>query len=144
MDNKQTKLLLLSTQQLILAYWPQIEPLLASAPVAEELTTEGIKEAALTGRMFIFVAVTVEDVPEVELMMLLAPSPSETYPVINILTVAGKKLRKNIRAYWKHFQSWCFVNGARAIDAYVPERMEKFLEKELGLKKETVHVRLRL
>lgn len=144
MNNKQTKLLLLSTQQLILAYWPQVEPLLVSAPIAEELTTEGIKEAALTGRMFIFVAVTDDLVPEVELTMLLAPSPSEIFPVITILTIAGKNIRKHIRAYWKHFQSWCFVNGARAIDAYVPERMEKFLEKELGLKKETVHVRLRL
>lgn len=145
MDNKQHKLLMLSTQQLVMAFWPQVEPLLASAPIAEEFTPATIQQCLIAGQMICFVALKEEvDIPEVELVVLLAKPVSETFPVVTILTVAGKGLRKHVRKYWEAFKGWCFISGARAIDAYVPERMAKFLDKELGLKKETVHVRLRM
>lgn len=137
---QQTKPLLLSTQQQLMTYWPQVEPLLASAPVAEEYPPDKILQAAMAGQMFMFVVL---DDQNVELVMLLAPAPSETLPTMNIVTVAGKNLRKHINDYWDYFKGWCIMNGARAIDAYVPDRMENFVEK-LGLKRETVHVRLRL
>lgn len=145
MENQEVRPLLLSTQQLLGAYWPQVEPLLASGPAAEELPPSAILQAALAGQMFIFVLTKETDLgPSVELVVVLAPSPSETFPVMNILTVAGRHLRKYTRQFWDYFKGWCYMSGARAIDAYVPDRMEKFIEKELGLKKETVHVRLRL
>jgi len=137
---QQTKPLLLSTQQQLMTYWPQVEPLLASAPVVEEYPPDKILQAAMAGQMFMFVVL---DDQNVELVMLLAPAPSETLPTMNIVTVAGKNLRKHINDYWDYFKGWCIMNGARAIDAYVPDRMENFVEK-LGLKRETVHVRLRL
>lgn len=137
---EQTKPLLLSTQQQIMTYWPQIEPLLASAPVMEEFTTDSIYQALLSSQMFMFVILKESDV---ELLVLFAATPSEIFPIVNIITVAGKNLRTNIEEYWEYFKGWCIMNGARAIDAYVPERMEKLLE-PLGLKRETVHVRLRL
>lgn len=144
MQTKQTKPVLLSTQVLLATYWPQIEPLLASAPVAEEFPPESILQMALTGQMFVF-AIVKEDVDgdTVELVVVLAPVPSDTNPAINIVTVAGRNLRQHIRDYWEYFQGWCVMSGVRAIDAYVPDRMEGFVEK-LGLKRETVHVRLRL
>lgn len=136
----QTKPLLLSTQQQIMTYWPQIEPLLASAPVAEEYTPDNIRQAMLSSQMFMFVILKES---EVEFVMLISATPSEQFPTMNIITVAGKNLRTQIKEYWEYFKGWCVMNGARAIDAYVPERMEKILE-PLGLKRETVHVRLRL
>lgn len=136
-----SKPLMLSTQELLAAYWPQVEPLLATAPISEEFSPAGIKQAALAGQMFIFVLLQGTDV---ELVLVVTPTPSELLPVMTIVTVAGKNLRKNVRHFWEYFKGWCFINGARAIDAYVPERMEGFMEKELGLKRETVHVRLRL
>lgn len=136
----QTKPLLLSSQQQVMTYWPQIEPLLASAPVMEEYTTDKILQAVTSSQMFLFVIL---DEQNVELVVLLAPSTSESFPTINIITVAGKNLRKHIKDYWDYFKGWCVMNGARAIDAYVPDRMEGFVEK-LGLKRETVHVRHRL
>lgn len=140
----QTKPIMLSTQELLTAYWPQVEPLLAVSPVAEEFPPNAIKQAVLAGQMFIFVFTQDNlSIPTVELVMVLAPTPSETLPVMTIVTVAGKNIRKHIGAFWEYFKGWCVMNGARAIDAYVPERMEWFVEK-LGLKKETVHVRLRL
>lgn len=144
MQQNKTKPVLLSTQVLLATYWPQIEPLLASAPVTEEFSPEKILELALAGQMFIF-AVVKEDVDgdTVELVVVLTAVPSDTNPVINIVTVAGRNLRRHIRDYWEYFQGWCVMSGARAIDAYVPDRMEGFVEK-LGLKRETVHVRLRL
>ena len=39
---EQTKPLLLSTQQQIATYWPQIKPLLENAPVTEEYTIDNI------------------------------------------------------------------------------------------------------
>lgn len=123
-----------------MTYWPQIEPLLASAPVMEEFTTDSIYQALLSSQMFMFVILKESDV---ELLVLFAATPSEIFPIVNIITVAGKNLRTNIEEYWEYFKGWCIMNGARAIDAYVPERMEKLLE-PLGLKRETVHVRLRL
>ena len=136
----QTKPLLLSTQQQLMTYWPQIEPLLASAPIVEEFPPDKILQAAMSAQMFMFVVLNGDDV---ELVMVIAPAPSETLPTMNIVTVAGKELRKHIKDYWDFFKGWCVMNGARAIDAYVPDRMENFVEK-LGLKRETVHVRLRL
>lgn len=145
MYNEQTRPLMLSTQQLVMAYWPQVEPLLASAPIAEELSTDAILQGTLTGQYIIFVVVNEElEVPAVELVLVISRPTSETFPVITILTVAGKNLKKNATEFWEFFKGWCFINGARAIDAYVPERMVDYLEQKLGLKKETVHVRLRL
>lgn len=138
--DKKSKPLQLSTQELLAAYWPQVEPLLAQAPIAEEFPPEAIYDAVLAGQMFIFAFL---NDAAVELVLVLAVTPSETLPVVNIVTVSGKNLRKHIRDYWGFFQGWCAMIGARAIDAYVPDRMEGFVEK-LGLKKETVHVRLRL
>lgn len=136
--------LLLSTVELIEAYWPQVEPLLASGPASEEYPPEAVLQAVLRGQMRIFVVKENTNVPKVELAVLLAPSPSETLPAVNIITIAGKNMRKHLRRFWPMFKGWCYMNGARAIDAYVPERMEEFVQKELGLKRETVHVRLRL
>lgn len=141
MQNSPAKPVMLSTQELLAAHWPQVEPLLASAPVAEEFPPEAIMRAVLAGQMFMFV---VKQDIDVELVLVLAPTPSETMPVMTIVTVAGKNLRKHARNLWSHFKGWCYINGARAIDAYVPERLEGFMAKELGLTKETVHVRHRL
>lgn len=136
------KPLMLSTQELLMTYWPQVEPLLAECPVTEEFSTEDIRQSVLAGQMFIFAVI--KDETEVEMVLVLTATPSKTLPVMTIVSVAGRNLRKNCRLFWDHFKGWCYMNGARAIDAYVPERMEEFLGKELGLKKETVHVRLRL
>lgn len=136
----QTRPLLLSTQEQLATYWPQIEPLLASAPIVEEFTPDKILQAAIHAQMFLFVVL---DDMNVELVVVLSTAPSDTLPAVNIVTVAGRNLRKHIKDYWEHFKGWCVMYGARAIDAYVPDRMENFVEK-LGLKRETVHVRLRL
>ncbi len=144
MQADRNKPVLLSTQEQLNAYWPQIEPLLASAPVAEEFSPDVLYQAALSSQVFIFVFVKeTDDGDEVELVLVVSVTPSETMPTMNIITVAGKNLKKHINDFWEFFKGWCIMNGARAIDAYVPERMEQLLE-PLGLKRETVHVRLRL
>lgn len=140
----QTKPVLLSTQVLLATYWPQIEPLLLNAPVSEEFTPEAILQAILAGQMsaFAFIKET-EEGHVVELVAILTATQSETFPVITLVTIAGKNLRQHAADFWEFFKGWCVMNGARAIDAYVPDRLVGFVEK-LGLKKETVHVRLRL
>lgn len=141
----ETKPVLLSTPQMIEAYWPQVAPLIAAAPVAEEFPPEVIKQLVHMGKMFCFVFTTDDvDGPTVHFTLIGAATPSDTYPVVNVICVAGKNIKGHINQHWDHFKGWCYMNGARAIDAYVPERMVKFTEKELGLKKESVHVRLRL
>lgn len=142
-DNK-SKPLLLSTQVQVAAYWPQIEKLLLTAPISEEFSPDAVLQAVLAGQMLVFAFIKeTEDGDEVELAMVLSKTPSETLPVVTIITIAGKNLKKHINEFWEFFKGWCVMNGARAIDAYVPERMEHILE-PLGLKRETVHVRLRL
>ena len=137
----QAKPKLLATPELVNAYWPQIEPLLASAPIAEDLHPHDIFERAVTGNLLIFVFEVEEGVAE--LAMVLAPNPSISQPGYTIVTIAGKDLKKYINQFWAEFQGWCTMNGARAIDAYVPERMEGLVEK-LGFKRKSVHVRLSL
>ena len=145
MHNNEYQPLMLSTQELLMAYWPQVEPLLAKSPVAEEHSPEAIRQAVLQNRMFIFVFKKETPTgPEVELVLLLALVPSETLPVMTIVTVAGKNLRKLGKEFWQHFIGWCRMSGIRAIDAYVPEHMEQFIKKEFGLTRESIHVRLRL
>jgi len=142
-DNK-SKPLLLSTQVQVATYWPQIEKLLLTAPISEEFTPDAVLQAVLAGQMLVFAFIKeTEDGEEVELAMVLSKTPSETLPVMTIITVAGKNLKQHINEFWEFFKGWCVMNGARAIDAYVPERMVQLLE-PLGLKRETVHVRLRL
>lgn len=144
MQNDKTKPVLLFTQEQFATYWPQVEPLLASAPVAEEFSPSDILEAALAGQMFVYVFVReTEEGDIVELAMVFTITPSKKFPVVTIITVAGKNLKQHASDFWEHFKGWCVMSGARAIDAYVPERIEGFVE-QLGLKKETVHVRLRL
>ncbi len=137
----QVKPLLLSTQTQLMTYWPQIEPLLANAPVNEEFPPEAILQAALSAQMFMFAFVDQDE--NVEMVMVISPAPSVTLPTMNIITVAGKNLKQHVANFWEYFKGWCVMSGARAIDAYVPDRMEGFME-QLGLKRETVHVRLRL
>lgn len=137
----QTKPLLLGSQVQLNTYWPQIEPLLANSPVAAEFPTDEIYKNVTAGQMTLFAFVTEQH--DVELVLLLTATPSVTLPTINIVTVAGKNLRAHVADHWENFKGWCTMNGARAIDAYVPDRMEKFVE-NLGLKRETVHVRLGL
>lgn len=131
---------MLSTQELLNGYWPQVEPLLASAPLAEEFPPEAVYKAVASGQMFVFVFLEGTDV---EMVLVCSATPSPTFPTITVLTVAGKNLKALATKYWEYFKGWCAMNGARAIDAYVPDRMVNYLE-TLGLQKETVHVRLRL
>lgn len=138
---KANKPIMLSTPELLEAYWPQVQLLLDTAPITEQFSTGTIKQAILSGQMFAFALVEGTDV---NLVLVAAVVPSEKLPSISIVTVAGNGLRGNAREFWEYFKGWCFMNGARAIDAYVPERMEKFLSKELGFKRETIHVRLGL
>lgn len=144
MQADKSKPVLLLTQEQLATYWPQIEPLLANAPVTEEYSTEDILRLALVHQMLIFAFVKETiDGNTVELVLVCSVTPSDTLPVVTIVTVAGKNLKQHINEFWEYFKGWCVMNGARAIDAYVPDRMEQLLE-PLGLKRETVHVRLRL
>lgn len=144
MQATRNKPVLLSTQEQLNAYWPQVETLLLTAPITEDFTIDKIYQAAMAAQMFIFVFVKeTVDGDEVELVLVVSPTSSDTVPGINIITVAGKNLKQHISDFWEYFKGWCVMNGARAIDAYVPDRLEGFVEK-LGLKRETVHVRLRL
>ena len=140
METNNSKPLMLSTQELLVAYWPQVEPLLASAPISEEFPPEAIYRAVLAVQMFMFAFVKETDV---EMVLVFSATPSETLPVMTVIAVAGKNLKAIADEYWEYFKGWCIMNGARAIDAYVPDRMVKYVE-TLGLQKETVHVRLRL
>ena len=137
----KTKPVLLSTQVQLHTYWPQIEPLLANSPIAVEFPPAEILNNALRGQMFLFAFVTEQD--DVEMVMVLTATPSVTLPTVNIVTVAGKNLKQIVADHWENFKGWCAMTGARAIDAYVPDRLEGFVG-NLGLKRETVHVRLGL
>lgn len=144
MQDNKSRPVLLSTQEQLNAYWPQIEPLLANAPVMEELSTETIYQAALISQMLIFVFIKeTEEGDEVQLVLVVSIVPHEKLLTVNIITVAGKDLRQHTSDFWDYFKGWCVMNGARAVDAYVPDRLVGFVEK-LGLKRESVHVRLRL
>lgn len=139
--DQEVKPLLLATPELVMSYWPQMEPLFAAAPVADDLTMDNVLKALINKDLLAFVFKKDTDVgPEVELAMLLAPAAN----IMTIVTIAGKNLKENCQKYWEPFKGWCYMNGVRAIDAYVPERMEEFMTNELGLKRKSIHVRLSL
>ena len=126
-------------------FWPQVEPLLAKAPIVIEYPVEFIKKGVLSEELFLLTFITESsDGPVVELAVLIAPTLSPILPGMTIVSVVGRNLRLFAGQFWEYFKGWCYMNGARAIDAYVPERMVEFMVNELGLTKETVHVRLRL
>lgn len=141
MNDSEYAPLLLSTPEMVDAFWPQVEPLLAGAPVTTEYPVSVLYDAVKRKDMNVFVVYKmVELIPTVELVVLMAPALYPNLPTMVILTVAGKNLLKFARMFWEPLKGWIKMNGMKAIDAYVPERMEALM-KRLGLSRETIHVR---
>lgn len=131
----------LSTKELILSHWGIIEPMIAGAPVMTDYTPDAILHSALNGEMFVFVVKRdTEEGPDIELVVILAPMITPKLASAVIVTVAGKNLMKNAAKYWGFLKGWMYMNGMRAVDAYVPGKLETVL-KRLNFKRESVHVR---
>lgn len=140
METNKYEPLLLSTQQLLNEHWPQISALLQDAPIMEEYGVDDIYQAAITGVMFIFV---VKQEADVRLVLVAAPQLSPKLNTLVIVTVAGSQLAAITSALWEHFKGWAYICGARAVDAYVPDRLVPVLAR-MGFTRKSVHVRYEL
>lgn len=139
MAERKFKPLLLATQQLLSRYWEEVVELLIDAPVLKEYTTDSLLELALAGQMFVFAVF--DDTGKLTFVLIAAPQITPELNILNIVSVAGSKLRAVQAELWEFFRGWCFMNGVRAIDAYVPsERLESILS-SFGFQRESIHVR---
>lgn len=140
METPKYEPLLLSTQQLLNEHWPQISALLQDAPIMEEYGVDDIYQAAISGVMFIFV---VKQGVDVKLVLVTMPQLTPKKNSIVIITVAGSQLAAITAALWEHFKGWAYICGARAVDAYVPDRLVPMLTR-MGFMRKSVHVRYEL
>jgi hypothetical protein len=139
-DKSKYEPLLLSTQQLLNEHWPQISALLQDAPINEEYGVEDIYQAAINGIMFVFV---VKQENDVLLVLVTIPQLTPKLNSITIVTVAGSQLVAITAALWEYFKGWAYICGARAVDAYVPDRLVPVLTR-MGFMRKSVHVRYEL
>jgi len=131
----------LVTQELLYSHWPSIAPLLERAPIIGPYSTDDVLKLAVAGAMHIFVfSADTVDGPDVKLVMVLSPSNHPNLPVMNIVTIAGSNLRHFAGRFWETLKGWCYMNGARVIDAYIPDKLLPTALK-LGFVKESTHVR---
>lgn len=146
----QLEPLLLGTPQLLEAYWPQVEPLLAKCVLRAshgEYTTTDIKQLAFAGRAFVFILTNDKHDPTVDRRVTLALAIEVVnyprLPALNILAVGGSGLKVAYQKYWGMLCGWAYMSGARAIEGWVGPGMKRTTER-MGFKPVYTHMRYEL
>tara|TARA_R110000765_G_scaffold81272_3_gene158998 strand:+ start:1371 stop:1868 length:498 start_codon:yes stop_codon:yes gene_type:complete len=139
--------LLLSTVEMLNAYWPQTSAVLKRCvddAMHGEMTMEDIYESVKSGRMYALIAKNDDgELPDVALALILETQAYPQFTVLNIAALGGRELDLLKSKFWKHVCSWAFMNGVRTIQASVSPAMARIL-KRYGFNKIYETVRLDL
>ena len=139
--------LLLSTVQLLDAYWPQAAAVLercVEEAMYGEMTLDDIYENIKTGRMYALVVRNDEgELPDVALALILETASYPRYSVLNVVALGGRQLNLLKSRFWGHVCSWAFMNGVRTIQASVSPAMARILS-QYGFEQKYITMRLDL
>ena len=125
--------LLLSTVELLDAYWPQCSELLE--PVVQEamdgeLTVADMYQGIRGGRMYGLVAKDdTNELPDVALVLILEVVSYPQKSFLNITAIGGQQLDMLQSKFWKHVCSWAYMNGLRGMQAMVSPAMARIIGK---------------
>jgi hypothetical protein len=139
--------LLLSTVEMLDAYWPQTAAVLQRCvddAMHGEMTMQDIYESVKAGRMYALIAKNDDgELPDVALALILETQAYPQFTVLNIAALGGRELDLLKSKFWKHVCSWAFMNGVRTMQASVSPAMARIL-KRYGFNKIYETVRLDL
>ena len=125
--------ILLSTVQILDAYWAQAVPLLERCigeAMHGELTVEDLYEGIKAGQMFGIVFKNDEgELPDVALALVLEPILYPRMPVMNVVALGGRDLEQFGGKFWQHICSWAYMNGLRHMQASASPGMARMLKK---------------
>ena len=139
--------LLLSTKEHFDAYWPATKPLLEKCvkrAMHGEMTIDDIYNAALQGKMYIFVVKCDKTITKsVKLALVLEIIHYPKLPAMNIVALGGSDLDALHAKYWKMLCGWAYMNSVRVIEGWVSPAMERVIS-QYGFKPVYTHMRLEL
>jgi hypothetical protein len=137
----------LMTPHLLEAFWPLARPLLdrcVREAMHGEFEVDDLHRLALEGKVVIFVFTNdrtgTNPQREVALAFAAEPVMYPRLPAINILAMGGKGFDVLQKKYWDYVKGWAFMNGARAIEAWVSPAMQRVLSR-WGYKPIYTHLR---
>jgi hypothetical protein len=135
MNLRDYKLQMLSTVQLLDAYWGWVEPYIQGSfdsNYNDELTTKHVYDSICAGQMFAFVA-TSRDMesqePDVPMVIVFDIAQYPKYSAMNIVALGGNNLAKCFALFWDFLVGWCYTNGASAIECHVSPAMERLVQR---------------
>lgn len=126
----------LANTHLIDAFWPLVKPLFERCidrAMHNEYNVDHIKQMVLQGKLTVIVITNdrTGEHPDRDVQLAIAVEPV-TYPklpAINIMAIGGTRLALLHGKFWDQFKGWAYMNGARAIEAYVQPGMRRIIER---------------
>lgn len=125
----------LVNEQLLAGYWPIIEEHIRRCMkrTKGEMSVEDIYDMIKTNRATCIVIANDRTGTHPErnavLTLVVEPINYPQMPVISIIALGGSELGMLHSHYWEQFKGWAFMNGARAIEAWVQPGMRRVIEK---------------
>jgi hypothetical protein len=139
--------LLLATKEQFDTYWTATKPLLEKCvkrAMHGEMTIDDIHNAALQGKMYIFVVKCDKTITKsVKLALVLEIIHYPKLPAMNIVALGGSDLDALHAKYWKMLCGWAYMNSVRVIEGWVSPAMERVIS-QYGFKPVYTHMRLEL
>jgi hypothetical protein len=109
-----------------------------------EMSIEDIYNAALAGKMYIFVVKSDRTITKsVKLALAIEIIPYPKLAAMNIVALGGNDLDALHDKYWKMLCGWAYMNSVRAIEGWVSPAMERVISR-YGFKPVYTHMRLEL
>lgn len=125
--------LIISSVELLDAYWLQIEELLA--PVVDdamhgEMDLDDIYQGVKTGQMYCIVFKDdSSELPDVALAMVLDLVVHPKKTILNVTAIGGRQLDVFQSRFWKDIRGWAYMNGVREMQAMVSPAMARIIGK---------------
>lgn len=139
--------LLLATKEHFDMYWPATKPLLEKCikrAMHGEMTIDDLYNAALAGKMYIFVFKNDKTITKsVKLALALEIVNYPRIPAMNVVSLGGNDLDALHGKFWKMICGWAYMNGVRVIEGLVSPAMERVISR-YGFKPVYTHMRLDL
>jgi hypothetical protein len=139
--------LLLSTKEHFDLYWPATKPLLercVKRAMHGEMSIDDIHNAALAGKMYIFVVKCDKTITKsVKLALVLEVVQYPKLAAMNIVALGGNDLDALHAKYWKLLCGWAYMNSVRVIEGWVSPAMERVIS-QYGFKPVYTHMRFEL
>ncbi len=131
-DYSEYDVVLLATKDAMDRYWGKCVPILdrvVDEAMCGEMTTEDMRGAILEGRMQCFVCKydgSAEE-PDVGLVLVTEAVVYPRFTTMNIVAIGGRALGAFADKFWEYIKGWCYMNGARFIEALTSPAMTRVL-----------------